>query len=368
MIALFLGLFRVRRDTKKQDCVPVFVSVIVAARNEEEHLSDCLESLLNQTYPKELYEIILVDDRSTDSTPDIARSFAERDKRIELMKTTTHRSLIGKQHALDTGIRASRGEIILVTDADCEIPSEWIRNTIQEYEDDVGLVAGFALFKEKGLDKGIWQKAALELQSLELLSLYAVSIGSMALGDAWTCTGNNLTFRREVYDDLGGFEALDSIHEDSMMVQWVDRHSKWRVKPMLNLVYTRPNKTLSQFCSQRVRWVSRSSQFRPSAVFFSVVTYGVNLLLPILIGLCVFEVISYEGLILFLGLKIVSEFLIIRKVLTLFHRTKLMKYFLPAQFFHVIYVLVFGVYGLSGKCTWKGTKYMQGKAQGDYVA
>ena len=147
-----------------------------------------------------------------------------------------------------------------------------------------------------------------------------------------------------------------------MLLQWVDRRSRWKVKPMLNVVYTKPSETVAEFTAQRIRWVSNSFQYRPSVVFFSVVAYCVNLLLPILIGLCIFRVISYGWLILFLGLKIVPEFLMVCKSLRLFYRTDLLKYFPLIQPFHVIYILVFGIRGLSGRFTWKGRRYSEGKA------
>jgi len=363
LTALFLGLFRIKRAGKKQGNAPVFVSVVVPVRDEEKHLSACLESLLNQTYLNELYEVILVNDRSTDNTAHIARSFAERDNRLKLLNSAERDNITGKQRALDTGIRASKGEIILLTDADCKAPPEWIENTVREYEDDVGLVAGFAILKEENSNRGMLWRALFVFQSIDVLSNYAVSIGSMALGIAWTCTGNNLTFRREVYDQLGGFDALGfTSTEDTMLLQWVDRRSRWKVKPMLNVVYTKPSETVAEFTAQRIRWVSNSFQYRPSVVFFSVIAYCVNLFLPFLIGLCVFRVISYEWLILFLGLKIVPEFLMVYKSLRLFYRTDLLKYFPLIQPFHVIYILVFGIRGLSGRFTWKGRRYSEGKA------
>lgn len=361
-IALFLGLFRVGRGSRRQEYVPVFVSVVVPARDEEEYLPGCLNSLLDQTYPKELYEVILVNDRSTDSTPHIARKFAERDERVKVLNTIESGKLTGKQRALDTGIRASSGEIVLNTDADCEAPPGWIEDTVREFDAEVGLVAGYVPFIEEDSNNGILRRAAVIFQSIDLLSSYGISMGSMALGLAWTCTGNNLAFRREIYDELGGFEALGfTSTEDSMLLQWIDRHTKWKVKPMLNVVYTRPARTFAQFYAQRIRWISDNLQFRLSAMLFAIVGYWINLLVPILAGLCIFGVISYKWLILFSLLKAISEFPLVCKSLKLFHRIDLLKYWLLVQPFHVVYMIIFGVYSLSSKFTWKGREYRSTK-------
>ena len=272
LLTSFLGLFKVKRNSvKRQEYTPYFVSVVLAARNEEENIARCLESLLNQTYPAELYEVILVDDRSTDSTFSIAESFSKNDRRLKLLHTTEHHILTGKQNGLDIGIRASKGEIILTTDADCEAPPNWIQDTVREFEPDVGLVAGYSVFKEDISHQGVLQRVFIRLQLFELLGQYFLSIGSMSQGIVWTCTGNNLAYRRRIYDELGGYENLGLVVlEDNMLLQWVDKHSKWRVKPVCNMVYIEPTKTVRQFFTQRIRWASSALQYRLSLVSFMV--------------------------------------------------------------------------------------------------
>ena len=96
LVTLLLGLFKVKRNDPRQRSTGMslestFVYVIVAARNEEENIARCLRSLLNQTYPEELYEVILVDDNSTDNTLSIARSLSEKDERLKLLSPRTRR-------------------------------------------------------------------------------------------------------------------------------------------------------------------------------------------------------------------------------------------------------------------------------------
>jgi len=361
LLVLFLGLFKVSKDTRVQTHKHPFVSVVVAARNEEETLAHCLSSLLSQVYPEELYEVILIDDNSTDNTLSIARSLAEKDYRLKVLSAVEYNNLRGKQNALDMGIQASKGEIILMTDADCQARPEWIENMVGEFEPEIGLVAGFSILSEEGIsDEGMLQRIFAKLQSLETLSLYIGSIGSIAQGFAWAGTGNNMAYRREVYDELGGFGALGVTGaEDSMLLQWVDRNSKWKVKPTANTVYVKPMETISQYLAQRNRWASSALQNRLSLIAFMVIVYGLNLLLPFLIVLCAFSVISYKELILFLCLKTVPEFLILLKGLALFNRMDLMKYFLLVQPFHVIYVLICGIHGLSKGFVWKGRRYKE---------
>lgn len=357
---VFIGLFKVKRKTKEQRYKSPFVSVILAVRDEEANLSECLESLLNQTYPKELYEVITVDDNSTDSTSAIAESFAKRDERVQLLSSTKKRTLTGKQSALDTGIRASKGEIILSTDADCQAPPTWIENVVREFDDNIGLVAGFSVFNEAEVSKqNVPQRIFTRLQALLLLSFRIVSIGSAHQGMAWACTGQNIAYRREVYEEFGGYEnlCLAGAAEDSLLLQWVDKHSKWESKVTNNLVYTKPTKTLRQFMAQSDRWASNPLQNRLSLILFMMVTYVLNLLVIVMAGLSLLGMLSYTYLIVLLGLKIIPDFLVVLKGLPLFRRTSLIKYFPILQPLHTIYVLAFGIRGFSKKFAWKGRKY-----------
>ncbi len=358
---ILVGLFKVKRKTEEQGHEPPFVSVVVAARNEEANLSECLESLLNQTYPKELYEVIAVDDNSTDNTAAIAESFAKRDERVKLLSSTKKHTLItGKQNALDTGIRASKGEIILSTDADCQAPPTWIENVVREFDDNIGLVAGFSVFNEEEVsEQNILQRVFTRLQALLLLSFRIVSIGSAHQGMAWACTGQNMAYRRELYDEFGGYENLCLIGqaEDSLLLQWVDRHSKWESKVTNNLVYTKPTRTLRQFIAQSNRWASNSLQNRLSLILFMIVTYVLNLFVIVMIGLSLLGILSYIYLMVFLGLKIIPDFLVVLKGLPLFRRTSLIKYFPILQPLHTIYVLTCGIHGVSRKYAWRGRKY-----------
>lgn len=355
---LFLGFFKIKKTDKSGNYKPAFVSVIVAARNEEDNIISCLNSLLEQTYSKELYEIIIVDDNSTDKTFSIVESIARKHNNVKLLKTSDNSKVTGKQRALDTGIRTSKGVFILTIDADCQAQPTWIEGIVKAYEPDVGLVAGYSIFKWNK-DKGFLKKVFYNLQHLDQLSLYAVSVGSISQGIAWTCTGNNLSYRRQLYDELGGFEALGMTGlEDNILIQWAGRHSNWKIKALpSSIVYTKPMSTVSKFFAQRKRWSSSNTQYRLSLVAFMVLTYLLYMFIPFMICLTLFGVIAYKILLIFLGLKVIPEFLLVSMALNLFHKQSLLKYFLLLQPIHLVYVLICGIFGLSNSFIWKGRKY-----------
>jgi len=180
------------------------VTVVVAARNEQENIGKCLNALVNQSYTSEKYEIIIVDDRSTDKTVDIIKSYCKTYPQVKLIQVTElHDSISPKKHALETGIEAAQGEIILTTDADCIPASGWIKGMVSYFETDVGLVAGFSPLEKAG-EKTIFSR----LMTLDSLSLAAMAAGSFGLSKPLTCNGRNLAYRKETYQSVDGFKEI----------------------------------------------------------------------------------------------------------------------------------------------------------------
>ena len=116
-------------------------TVIVAARNEEENISRCLESLGKLVYPVDKLEVIIVNDRSTDKTGEIVGDFiTSRNNFRIIIPDEPKGKMVGKVNALATAIREAKGEIILTTDADCEVKPAWVKTIASHYFDDVGMV------------------------------------------------------------------------------------------------------------------------------------------------------------------------------------------------------------------------------------
>jgi cellulose synthase/poly-beta-1,6-N-acetylglucosamine synthase-like glycosyltransferase len=201
----------------------------------------------------------------------------------------------------------------------------------------------------------------IKLQSLELLSLFSAFAGGLKMGVALACTGNNLAYRRQVYDELGGFVNLGfTVAEDNMFLQWVDRYSKWQIKPVCHYsvtVLTRPMKTVNHFLRQRLRWASNSTENRLSLVCFMVIAYGFYLLLPVALLLAAFGALSWIPTLMILCLKLVPEFLLVLRGLKLFNRMDLLKYFPLLEPCQIAYVLICGICGLLFKVVWKGRNF-----------
>jgi len=126
------------------------VSIIVAAHNEAHNLSDCLESLLYQSYPHQLMELIIVDDRSDDKTPHILNEYSKKDQRIRIISISAKvKGFAPKKYAIDKAIQSANGEIILLTDADGRPGPEWVASMVSYYTPETDMVIGYAPYQNK---------------------------------------------------------------------------------------------------------------------------------------------------------------------------------------------------------------------------
>jgi len=246
-----------------------FVSVIIAARNEASQIVDCLKMVLNQDYPGDLFEVIVVDDRSTDNTASIVETIAAGDQRLKLVRVTEkpeHAS--GKKYALQCGIKESRGDILLFTDADCRVQTRWVSAMVQSMGDRVGFVIGFSEVRASTFFE--------RLQRFDFSVLMAAACGSANWGRAMAASGQNLAYRRTAYDAVGGFESVMNriSGDDILMMQLIRQRTAWKIvfagSPNAG-VTTRAEPSWRAFLQQRTRWASNADiMIRLNPVLFVV--------------------------------------------------------------------------------------------------
>lgn len=253
---LLKGMKNLCRSELQQELHPI--SIIVAARNEETVIHALLESLINQDYPSDKFEIIVVNDRSTDSTAAVIESFIVRSSKIRLINIESNFSdMPSKKNALRNGIAQSTYEILAFTDADCIVSKHWLKEISKQYSSTVGVVAGYSPYIDDSIN------SFLKYEEYKN-SLYAAS--AVELKKAFMCTGRNFSYRRSVYNEVNGFEAIKgSISgDDDLFLQLVRKKTEWDIRYMItpeSFVHTIPPKSFSQFVNQRTRHVSASTYY-----------------------------------------------------------------------------------------------------------
>lgn len=351
ILILFRGLFLNKSGKNTDD---FYISIVVAARNEEKHIGKCIKALVNQSYPENLYEIIIVDDRSTDSTAEIVQKVNRQNHMLRLIQVKElPKNISPKKHALEIGIKAAKGEIILTTDADCVPAFDWIKTMVSYFEADVGLVAGFSPLEAKGR-----QSVISKLLILDSISLAALSASSFAWGKPLTVSGRNLAYRKKVFEEVDGFKKIRHhiSGDDDLFLHQIAEETRWNFRYALDpsaIVKTLIPDNFKQFANQRIRHASKGRFYSTWLKLFLAGIYFFNLLLILLLPISIFV---QKVFILWFGaimLKSISEFLFLFRFAAIFNYKKVFFVFPLAVLLHPFYVVIFGMWGQFGKFEWK---------------
>lgn len=344
---LLYGL-RLTKDKTNADSVP-FVSVVIAARNEEENLPNCLKSLADQTYPTNKFEIIVANDCSTDGTASICDRFAGINPNFKSFTTIENSRLPGKPNALAQAIDRASGEIVLITDADCRVPPTWIEGTAKRYSPDVGLVGGITLQQSDNAFQG--------MQSLDWAYILGVASASAALGTPLGSIGNNLSFRRKAYDDVGGYKKIKfSVTEDYSLVQAIIGTKKWNYLYPIDdriLVESRPCPTLRSLIQQKHRWGKGGLDMKFWG--FIIMAVGFSMHATLLWHFIWFSLATTGSVLL---IKMIADYTFLYQILSRLKKTDQLKYFYWFELYYSFYILAlpFLVF-FGGKVHWKGRQY-----------
>jgi len=326
------------------------ISIIVAARNEENNILSCLESLDKLIYPEGKIEIIIVDDASSDNTLNIASNFIHGKKnfRIFLLQENNQSKLKGKVRAMSEGIKLSRGEIILTTDADCIVDQLWARTIASYYVKDVGVVNGFTSQKVNSAFSG--------MQAIDFIYLLFIASGTINLGKPVSCIGNNMSFRKNAYDETGGFENLPfSVTEDFLLLNSIQNLKMYKAIYPLNknsLVISKPASTINELFSQKKRWAVGGIDTPPIGLGLMLWSYLTNLCL-------LFSPLLFSATWLYLVIfKISIDFFTLLPIHQKLGLLKNLKYFLVFEIYYLVYVVVLPVAVLfNKKVKWKDRVY-----------
>jgi cellulose synthase/poly-beta-1,6-N-acetylglucosamine synthase-like glycosyltransferase len=324
-----------------------YVSIVIAARNEETNIGRCLESISDLTYSRNHLEVIVVDDRSTDGTHRIVNEFCKEHPHFILITADPEEGrLRGKTNAITKGIEAAKGEILMFTDADCVAKRQWVEETVKYYEDPgIGIVAGFTLLRADN-----WFES---IQALDWLTLFSVAAGVIKLGFPVTAVGNNLSVRRKAYDEVGGYRKIPfSVTEDYALFHAITSQTAFSARFPVDervLVESRPCTTWKELYRQKTRWFTGGRDMDRKNLAIFGIAYLLNLLLIIAPMCCAVRAIWIP-----LILKVSADFLLLVPALSAFGRWKLMVHFFLFQIYFILYVVLFPLLVLFGSSVvWK---------------
>jgi cellulose synthase/poly-beta-1,6-N-acetylglucosamine synthase-like glycosyltransferase len=305
-----------------------FISVIVAARNEENNIGACIDSLLKLDYPPNKLEIIIMNDRSTDKTGEIVKSYLLSNTELVYMEAVeTEGRLKGKTRALIQAIEKSKGEIIFTTDADCTVKPSWLKEMVKYYDDRTGVVNSYTIIKPGNIYRGF--------QSYDWLYLLTIASGADGINNQLSCVGNNMSYRRKAYNEAGGYENIKfSVTEDFMLLKTIRDKTKWKVKYPVNeniVNTTLPCADFRELYRQKKRWGKGGLDIRITG--FLVGLIGWSSAIAVLFG---WLFVNLQVYLLFVISKLVIDVLF---VLIPVIKFKILKLFLYLPFFEIYFAL-----------------------------
>ncbi len=357
----WLRLKKTKPEAGEQKTEP-FVSIIIPVRNESEHIKDCLESVFKQNYPQHLFEVIVIDDYSTDNTLQLAQEFQQKNLLVLNLQQYLGKSgedFPNKKKAIALGIKNAKGNLIITTDGDCVAGEKWIRSLVEFYiANEFKLVTSPVMMKPAKFPIEVFQQ-------LDVINLVGITGATIRNNFPTMCNGANLMYSKQTFLDVEGFKGNYDVPsgDDIFLMEKISArypNSIGFLKDFDACVFTKPERSFSRFISQRVRWASKSSRFsdwKVQAVLYFAWLFNLIILID---GLFIMQMkgkeMSWLPLAVAGGTKLFADFMF-NIPLAIFFRKWFLLLLLPfIEIFHVLYVVIIGMLSLRGRYRWKGRR------------
>ncbi len=364
LIALLLFGFSKVKTYKINVLEPKTIfSIIVPFRNESNNISDLLNSISNLNYPKNLFEIIFIDDDSNDDSATIFNNWRIQNGWIQSTLLQNLRLTNSpKKDAIARAIPIVKNQWIVTTDADCVVNTNWLStldNYIQNY--DCQMIAGLVSISKTNRSFQYFNY----FQYLDMISLQGTTIGSFGLNEAFMCNGANFAYTKKLFLDLKGFDGNANLAsgDDVFLLQKAIKNNPSNVHYLKNhdfIVYTKPEKTITKLFMQRLRWASKTVDYDSDfAKGLAVIVLLMNTILVLGFVFWLANCLKNETVtllkIIFL-IKITMDYFLLWKTNKFIQKSN---FFFPiiSSFIYPFFCTLVGIYSLFGNFSWKGRRF-----------
>ncbi|MFM2015153.1 MAG: hypothetical protein RIQ51_643 [Bacteroidota bacterium] len=330
-------------------------TVIIPARNEAANIKACVDSILNQDYPTDAFEIIVIDDFSEDDTAFIVQALSQQYPQVRLLKLADHckegETLAYKKKAIEIAVAQAKGDWILTTDADCIVPTRWLflYNAYIQANQPSFVAAPVMFIKTAGILN--------QFQLLDFLALQGITAAAVGAGKHSMSNGANLGFEKAAFIAVGGYQGVDHIASgDDMflmhkMKQTLHKPVGYLFHPDA-IVLTAAMDTWKGFIMQRIRWASKARYYDDRSITMVLtLVYFFNLSF-----VCLAFMGSWSTLLIALAFKTFFELFFLDPVAKFFKLQPELKYFVFYQPIHIVYNIAAGLFGQLKTYSWKGRK------------
>lgn len=330
-------------------------SIIIPARNEEINIQKCIESIVLQNYPTIFFEIIVIDDFSTDNTVQIVQNLAIKYNYITLLELKNYdkKSIAFKKMAIEYGIQHAKFEWIITTDADCIVQKNWL-HVFNEYinKNNVFCLVAPVKFSYK-------PNFITNFQILDFMSLQGITAAMVNANKYTMCNGANFAYTKHVFNEINGFENIYNIAsgDDLLLLYKIKQKYPQKIGYIFNknaIVETSAMPTIKTFLQQRIRWASKTSSYKDKNMIFSlIVIYFYTIVLFVTIILEIIHPLYVPFFLICIVLKLLLEYSFLYKISRFFNAKNALKWFLIVQPFYLLYIILAGFLGFFKKTNWK---------------
>jgi len=334
------------------------ITIIIPVRNEGAYIYDLLHSILNQNYPKNLFQIILVDDHSDDDTVAIINSFNSDQISIlpldQFEINDTFNSY--KKFGIEKAIELANGDLLVHTDGDCVVQKNWLAYFASHFEYHKKSFIGGPVNFHAG-NNGIQN-----FQELDMMGMMIITGAGVQKKKGHICNGANLAYTKSLFEKVGGFKGINKMAsgDDVLLMQKVAAQAPEEIAYLKNskaTVFTQSAKTWKVFKEQRIRWATKSSTYKDKSVTLelaAVFFFHLSLVIS-LVGSLFFGRLFLGIFVVMLLVKIVADYLLLRIATRFFNNEDAMLQFAPSLLIHVYYIVNVGILAnLRGSYEWKG--------------
>ncbi|TPG32613.1 glycosyltransferase family 2 protein [Flavobacterium pectinovorum] len=325
-------------------------TIIVPFRNEAENLPNLLKSFSQLNYPDDLFEVILVDDNSSEKFQILNSKF-----QISIIDNIRV-SNSPKKDAISTAMQQVKNNWVITTDADCVVPENWLLafdNYIQQ--NAVSMLAGAVTYECEN-------SFLHHFQQLDLTSLQGATIGSFGLKKAFMCNGANFAYTKSLFEKLNGFDGNNKIAsgDDVFLLQKAANLFSDEVHYLKSdeaIVVTKPTENWKSLFYQRVRWAAKTSLYQSGfGKILGIIVFFGNLSFVVGFFFLVSNILPYPFFVLFAFLKFTVDFVLLYITNRFLTKTRI-KSLLLSSLLYPFFSSAVALYSLFGSYEWKGRRF-----------
>ncbi|WP_239524857.1 glycosyltransferase family 2 protein [Leptobacterium flavescens] len=332
-------------------------SIVIPFRNESSNLPSLLDSLKTLDYPAPMFEIIMIDDDSTDNSTQIIRDFSATTTLNISVIRNIRSSTSPKKDAIETAISRAKNEWIVTTDADCILPANWL------WIFDSAIGTNGPKFIAGPVTYMVEDRFSDHFQLLDFQSLQAITMGAFGWKKAFLCNGANLAYEKKAFVEVMGFIGNDIIAsgDDIFLLEKMQKHYPDKVVYLKNrdlIVKTRPQNGWNALVQQRIRWAAKTSAYKnPMGKWIGSLVLLMNISLIVLLIISLISASYWGYFLISFAVKFFIDLLLLAYAAFFFQQKEQLKNYPLSSVVYPFFCVYVALSSFKKGYVWKGRNF-----------